>query len=148
MLTDLEVYYFDCTKRGDLEGASLYSHQCTKGPNWPDHPCRFRWSLLGEHWQECYVVSATGQPIEKWRCIRKYPVFKLREGSTIWELVWKSPFSNSSRKDLPCVPKGGHMKFADFDTVNEYLIRCKVEDGKFSLPFWADCRIKRAFESL
>ena len=92
------------------------------------------------------MVAANGCPLEKWRGITKYTIPGLRDESYHRELVWRSPFSNSSGEAGPCIPRGGRVEWVDEEYDREYGVRCKVGDGKFSLPCLADQYIKHYFE--
>ena len=144
LLANMDMYYYDCILRGIPEGDAV--HNCTRGADWLNIPCDGRWKILGERWIECHVVTANGCPLEMWRGITKYTIPGIRDESYHRELVWKSPFSNSLGRIGPCVPRGGWVEWADEKYDHEYGVRCKIGDGSFSLPFWADHYIKHYFE--
>ena len=89
------------------------------GDPWPT--CEARSEFLGEKWREFYVLSAGGQAIKKWR-----EIVKLRRWNSPWrkqyELLWRSPFSNSLALDLPTLPMGGGTKFQDANSDYEVLV--------------------------
>ena len=145
LLANLDVYYHNCTQRGLLIGSEI--HNCTRGLNWLDIPCVSCWKFLGKCWMECQVVSANSRPLEKWQRIKRYKVFNYGKESSHWELVWKSPFSNSLCKMGPFPPKGGWVEWVDTKYDQEYGICCKMGDGFFLLPVWADHAIRQYFES-
>ena len=78
----------------------------------------------------------------------KHAIPGLRDELYHRELVWQSPFSNSSDRISPHVPRGRWVEWVDVKYDCEYGVCCKVENRRFSLPFLADRYIKRYFESV
>ena len=88
--------------------------------------CETHKGLIGEFGKEAYVLSAGGQPIEKWR--RWMHVrFGYREASTVWQLLWHAPFSNSRSHDFPVVPRGGRLQLYDGGLVDQVCFRIKIK---------------------
>ena len=103
---DFEVLYCWCPRRGQIDEATSERHNCMHmvgGVGW-EH-CKTQKGLIGEFGKEAYVLSAGGQPIEKWRCWM-HVRFGHREASTVWQLLWCTPFSNSRSHDFPVVLRG------------------------------------------
>ena len=98
---------------------------CLRGSAWPS--CEGVWEIWGKQWLEWYVVSAIGRPIEKWQKVQKLALCGIREGSTTWTLVWKSPFSNSSHLCCPWPPKGGSIRGSDMNNSGVFGAWCKIE---------------------
>jgi hypothetical protein len=107
LLKNLEVIYGWCGMRGEPD-ANGKRHKCMRGDPWSK--CDYRCEEVGEVWREIYVCSAGGQVIEKWRELEIFQFFG-REGVLEYELLWRSPFSNSFAKDRPELPMGGYFSF-------------------------------------
>jgi hypothetical protein len=53
--------------------------------------------------------SCQCEPVEKWRLVKQFlPGWYIR-----YECSWTSPFSNSPSSDIPVIPLGGCLLFAD-----------------------------------
>ena len=115
---DLFIMYSGCPFEG-RRGPEGECHDCMRGDPWP--ACDARSEFIGEMWREFHVLSAGGQAIEKWR-----EIVKLRKWNSPWsrqyELLWRSPFSNSSALDLPALPMGGSTRFQGVDSDFEELV--------------------------
>ena len=109
---DLFIVYSGCPFEGK-RGCEGECHNCMQGDLWP--VCEVRLEFVGEVWREFFVLSAGGQAIEKRR-----EIMKLRRWNSPWrskyELLWRSPFSNSSTLDAPILLMGGDLRFQDADS--------------------------------
>ena len=144
LLASLDVYYHDCEWRGTLEGG--VAHNCMIEKDWSVVPCAGRWKILGEWWIECYIVAANGSPVEKWQGIKKYAIPGIREESYQQELVWRSPFSNSSSRISPHIPSGGWVEWVDKQYDTEFGIHCKIENGAIQFCSDVETQIQNVFE--
>ena len=139
----MEIFYFTCPRTGKREGGEF--HSCVEGSRWLS--CEDRWQILGERWSERYVVSAAGMPLEKWRRIDRFEIPDVRPASVQWELVWKSPFSNSLSRFYPKAPKHGGIKGGVSENKKPGAVQCAVDsDG---IWFTKDCerKIQNYFDS-
>ena len=128
---DLQIYYGWCHLRGARE-ATGELHNCTKRKNgvWPD--CNFRHMIIGEWCVEFYILSAGGQPIEKWREWH-YSSLGWRGESQHFELLWRSPFSNFSSVESPRTPLGGSWRYYNGGDCDEVFVRIKVDGDYWEL---------------
>ena len=124
----LEVLYCVCSRIGEMDEATGKCHHCMRS-NWAWPSCATRKWRLGEIISEFYVMSAGGQPIEKWREWSGLQ-FGYRGAGTEYQLLWRAPFSNSSRLDLPQVPRGGRIwRYAG--EKDEISVRIKLLGGEY-----------------
>ena len=124
---DFEVLYCQCPRRGQIDEATGEHHNCMHmvgGVGW-EH-CETRKGLIGEFGKEAYVLSAGGQPIEKWRRWT-HVRFGHREVSTVWQLLWCTPFSNSRSHDFPVVLRGGRLQLYEGGLVDQVCFRIKIK---------------------
>ena len=115
---DLFIVYSGCPFEG-RRGREGECHNCMRGDPWP--VCEERSEFVGEVWWEFFVLSAGGQAIKKWR-----EIMRLRRWNSPWrkeyDLLWRSPFSNSSALNAPALPMGGDMKFQEADSGYEEMV--------------------------
>ena len=121
------------------------SHSCVEGLRLL--PCRDRWEILGELWSERLVVSAAGVPLEKWRKIERFEVPGVRSSSIQWELVWKSPFSNSLSQTHPQAPKHGRIKAHVSKERRLGAVWCVMDRDGIRFPEHYECKIWNYFEA-
>ena len=67
------------------------------------------------------MLSTGGQAIEKWR-----EIMRLRRWNSLWrreyDLLWRSPFSNSSALNAPALLMGGDVKFQEVNSSYEEIV--------------------------
>ena len=118
LLKDLFIMYSGCPFKG-RRGPEGECHDCMCGDPWP--ACEMRSEFIREMWWEFHMLSAGGQVIEKWR-----EIVKLQRWNSPWskqyELLWQSPFSNSSALNLPVLLMGGSMRFQGVGSDYEELV--------------------------
>jgi len=75
-------------------------HNCMGTKPWS--LCMFREEWVEEHWNEFYIVNASGLPVEKWgvRMVDKGG----RWGKEMLMLQWRSPILESESTDRPDIP--------------------------------------------
>ena len=144
LYTNLDVFYLDCQWRGTMIEGELHPN-CMRGSGWPS--CHGVWEILGEQWSECYVVSAIGKPLEKWRKVHQYALCSLREESITWTLVWKSPFSNSLHLHCPWPPKGGSIWGSNMNNSGVFGAWCKIEGNMIRFHPLTESKITMFFEA-
>ena len=132
-----------CIRTGEKDGGGY--HSCVKDSQLL--PCRARWEILGELWSERFVVSAAGMPLEKWQKIEKFEIPGVRLGSVQWELVWKSPFSNSLSRTYPRAPKHGRIKSRVFKERKPGAVWCVVDSEGIRFARHYERGIRNYFES-
>jgi len=121
-------------------------HNCMGTKPWSS--CMFREEWVGEHWNEFYVVNASGLPVEKWRV--RMSDENGRWGEEILTLQWRSPISDSESKDRPDIPFKGTIRYTSsgFDPIPCFLRVKKGEDGKIDMGKKARECINGFIESL
>jgi len=98
---DLHIFYCWCPRQGTYSQGDTSPHDCSRL-----HYCADRREEVGTFWREYFIFNAAGIPIEKWRLVTATRAFEQCEGKW-WELLWRSPFSNSISESTPEVPWGG-----------------------------------------
>ena len=143
LIDSLKVFYYMCIRTGKQDGGG--SHSCVEGSQFL--PCGTRWGVLGKLWSERFVVSAAGMPLEKWRKIEKFEIPGVRPGSVQWELVWKSPFSNSLSQTHPRAPKHGGIKSRVSQERKPGAVRCVVDGEGIRFARNYESKIRDYFEA-
>lgn len=122
---DMHVFYCLCSRRGERDEATGEHHNCLKMVDGGWSECATRKSRVGERVTELYVLSAGGQPAEKWRQWNQVEL-GFHKADTEYQLLWRAPFSNFSQVDFPVVPRGGRLWFYDGGETNNVLVRIKI----------------------
>ena len=130
---DFEVIYCWCPRRLKVDEATGECHNCMGvigGEGWTH--CETKKGIIGEFGAEAYVLLAGGQPIEKWRHWTHVQVSN-REASTVWQLLWCAPFSNSHSHDFPVILRGGRLQLYDGGLVETVYVHIKIKGWEWKL---------------
>ena len=111
-----------------MDDATGKRHHCMRGSyEWPQCATR-KWKVC-EVVTEFYVVSAGGQPVEKWREWRQHKL-GFREASVEYCLLWRAPFSNFSQVNFPRVPRGGRIQEYSGE-MDDISVRIRLLGGEY-----------------